>query len=255
MKLTYVPVKIAKSIVLLVTTDVEGSLRAQTAGWLLRRVEDAEQVVFAAWNGDEPRLETAAGGLSVNGAMALCAWLALENGVPLGETWSFPLPAGPVSLLCAVTPVNTCCLVTVTMPAPEETTISLPGSEIALPVVRFPGISHVIVPVGSVSRTEARELLRRWSHLLPAPAAGMLFWNEDALSLDPLIWDKALGAAAWRQSCAGAAAAVGAYLSGRAGETVSLRQPGGIMAVTRSDALTVTAAAEVGRSKTVDLIF
>ena len=123
MKLTYVPVKIARSITLLVTSPVESSLRAQTAGWLLRRAQEAEAVVFVEWDGDVPRLETAGGELSVDGAMALTAWLALDNGVPMGETWDFPLAlnGGALSLPCAVTPVNTCCVVTVTMPRAEVT--------------------------------------------------------------------------------------------------------------------------------------
>lgn len=255
MKLTYVPVKIAKSTTLLVTSTVEASLRTQTAGWLLRHTDEAEQAVFADWNGDEPQLGTASGALNVNGAMALCAWLALQNDLPLGETWSFPLPlsAVPAPLPCAVTTVNTCCIVTVTMP--DADFFSVRAGDLALPAVRFPGVSHVIAPAGAVSRVDAAELLRRWSRTLPDPAVGLLFWNGDALSFDPLILDGASGAAVWRQSCGSAAAAVGAYLAGRAGETVSLKQPGGIMAVTRADALTVTATAEVGRSKTVDLVF
>ena len=97
MKLTYVPVKIARDTTLLVTSPVDASLRAQTAGWLLRRVGGGDHVAFVTWNGDEPQLGTVSGGLDVNGAMALCAWLALQNNLPMGEAWSFPLamPDGP----------------------------------------------------------------------------------------------------------------------------------------------------------------
>lgn len=253
MNLTYVSVKIARSVTLLVTSPVEASLRGQAAAWLLRREKEAEQAAFVTWEGDEPRLNTVSGALNVNGAMALCAWLALRNSLPLGETWSFPLAlSGGASLPCAVTSVNTCCVVTVTMPHPELTT--LPG-DLALPVVRYPGVSYAIAPVGAVSREDAPALLRRWSRALPDGAAGLLLWDEDALSFEALIEDKALHTAVWRLSSAGAAAAVGAYLHGRAGETVSLRQPGGLMAVTQSDGLTVTATAEVGRERTVDLVF
>lgn len=256
MKLTYVSVKTAKSITLLITSPVESALRTQTAGWLLRREKDAEAVVFVEWDGDTPRLETVGGALSVNGAMALTAWLALDNGVPMGETWSFPLSGGPVELPCAVTPVNTCCLVTVTMPPAEVAELPL-SDGLTLPLVRYPGASYIIAPVGTVQRTAATELLRRWGSQWNTPAVSLLFWNEDARSFDPLIYDKALNTTTWRQSCAGAAAAVGMYLGSKAGRTVSLHQPGGAMAVTVADdgALTVTAPAEVGSSHNVDLVF
>ena len=258
MKLTYVSVKIAKSITLLVTSPVERALRAQTAGWLLRREKDAEQAVFVEWDGDVPRLETVSGSLSVDGAMALTAWLALDNGVPLGETWDFPLSlnGGAQSLSCAVTPVNTCCLVTVTMPQAEVTDFT-PSDGLTLPLVRFPGVAHLIAPIGAVQRTAAAELLRRRGAALNVPSVGLLFWNEGARSFDPLIWDRTANSAVWRQSCADAAAAVGVYLSGKAGQTVSLHQPGGVMAVTATEdgGYTVTATAEVGSTRTVDLVF
>ena len=258
MKLTYVPVKIARSITLLVTSPVESSLRAQTAGWLLRRAQEAEAVVFVEWDGDVPRLETAGGELSVDGAMALTAWLALDNGVPMGETWDFPLAlnGGALSLPCAVTPVNTCCVVTVTMPRAEVTDFS-PSDGLTLPLVRYPGIAYLIAPTGAVQRTAAADLLRQWSRQLSAPAVGLLFWNEGAHSFDPLSWSKATGSAVWRRSCAGGAAAVGDWLRGKAGQSVSLNQPGGAMAVTLGEAgaVTVTAAAEVGSGRTVDLVF
>ena len=258
MKLTYVPVKIAKSTTLLVTSPVESALRAQTAGWLLRREPRADRVVYAAWDGDVPRLETADGTLSVDGAVALTAWLALDSGVPTGETWDFPLALshGLPSLPCAVTPVNTCCLVTVTMPPAEVTAASLPG-DLTLPLVRFPGSSFLIAPAGTVQRTAAAQLLPRWAAALNVPSLGLLFWNEGARSFDPLIRSSAAGSPVWRQSSAGGAAAMGAYLCGSLGQTVSLHQPGGVMAVTRTDegAFTVTAAAEVGRGRTVELVF
>ena len=258
MKLTYVPVKIARSITLLVTSPVESSLRAQTAGWLLRRAQEAEAVVFVEWDGDVPRLETAGGELSVDGAMALTAWLALDNGVPAGETWDFPLAlnGGALSLPCAVTPVNTCCVVTVTMPRAEVTDFS-PSDGLTLPLVRYPGIAYLIAPTGAVQRTAAADLLRQWSSQLSVPAVGLLFWNEGARSFDPLIWDRASGKPVWRQSCADAAAAVGVFLSGKLGQSVSLHQPGGFMAVTAAEdgAFTVTAPAEVGNARTTELVF
>ncbi|MBQ1675473.1 MAG: hypothetical protein II069_05525, partial [Oscillospiraceae bacterium] len=99
--------------------------------------------------------------------------------------------------------------------------------------------------------------LRQWSRQLSVPAVGLLFWNEGARSFDPLSWSKADSSAVWRRSCAGGAAAVGNWLRGRAGQSVSLNQPGGAMAVTLGEAgaVTVTAAAEVGSGRTVDLVF
>lgn len=254
--LTYVPVKIAKSIVLLVTSPVDDALRAQTAGWLLRRVDHAEQAVFAAWDGDTPRLETADGALTVNGAAALCAWLAGVNQLPAGETWTFPLPCcgGAFALNCAVTPVNACALVTVTLPQPERFSVAAGGR--TLTALRYPGVSHVIVPAGELARAGKPEMLQSLGRELNTPRAGLLFWNEEARFLDPLLMSRNTAAPVWRQSSGSAAGALGEYLAGRLGGAVSVRMPGGTMAVTASGgAFVVTVAAETGGSRNVELVF
>ena len=256
MNLTYAPVKIARSIVLLVTSPVESSLRTQVSGWLLRRVEHADQVAFAAWDGDEPRLETADGALTVNSAAALCAWLAGTKDLPAGETWEFPLACsgGSFALNCSVTRVSNCALVTVTMPQPEIASVPVGGQ--TLTVIRYPGVSHVIVPAGEMERTGAPAVLQSLGRTLATPRTGLLFWNEGARLLDPLLMSRGAGSPVWCQSSGSAAGALGAYLAGRLGDTVSVKMPGGAMAVTRSgDAVTVTAAAEVGGKRTVELVF
>lgn len=267
MKVEYDVVKLARSQLLVVTSPMEPALRAQAADWLRRREVDITSVSFLEWENDEPRLFTADGTFSLEAVMAACACLARMEDVPLGADWQFALPVSGLGdpLPCAVTPVRTACLVTLSLPLPEqmgEKSFPLTDGTISLPVVSLPGLSCLIAPAGAVARTSAAEALRFWSTLLPGSAAALLLWNEGAGILDALICDKASGQCRWVDSCAAGVGAMGAWLTTqrRKNQCLTLKQNGGPMAVTtrwqeKLEGLSVSGSVEWLRRRSVNLVF
>lgn len=100
------------------------------------------------------------------------------------------------------------------------------------PIVRFSGISHVILPA-SVSRTEAEGLIRPLCAELRAEALGLMLFDEEQGTLSPLVCVPGADSLFWEHSCASGTSAVGAYMAVREGRDISLalRQSGGSLSI------------------------
>ena len=269
MVLRYTVIDPTINITLLVTTPVRRELQPQTAAWLLRREKDAEQVGFLEPSDAAPaRLQMMGGEFCGNATMGLGAWLCRREKLPHSVTHDFALDisgaAAPVP--CSVTPVNYGYLATVEMPLPEKMeTRSFPtgDSELSLPVVFLPGICHIIAPQDAVDRLQAEELLRRWSASLPGEAVGLILLDEEHTVIDPLVYVKPTDTAVWERGCGSGSAAAACALTHRrgAGQCLSIKQPGGTIAVTTQwdgsavTGLTITGTVSLGREKTVDVVF
>ena len=117
---------------------------------------------------------------------------------------------------------------TVDMPRPaaiEE--IDLPGAGL-LPVVRFEGISHVILQQ-EMPRDKAQELAPVWCEALGTDALGLLFLDQEKSSMTPLVYVPTAQTLCWEKSCASGTTAVCAYLAEQnsAPCSICLCQPGG----------------------------
>jgi hypothetical protein len=267
MKVQYTVADPAKNITLLVTSPAEPSLRHQLGARLLPLEKDARQAAFLERGAEGYRLETACGEFDGGAVMAAASLLAFDEKAGFGETLTVRLQVAgvPGSVTCEVTPVRTCDLVTLAMPLPlaiTDTSFPLTDGSITYPVVSFPGISHVIVPAGTVDRASAQEVLGHWSALLPSPAAAMLFWNGVDRSFDTLLYRKAAESAEWLNASADGAAAIAAWLTTRQREglSLSLKQPGGVTAaVSRWQdglvSLTVSGTVSLVKDASVDLVF
>ena len=79
-----------------------------------------------------------------------------------------------------------------------------------------------------------------WCRHLNADALGLMFLDRDACSLTPLVYVPAAGTLCWENSCDSGTTAAGAFLAGQTGLpfSISLRQPGGSLTVTRGGAVT-----------------
>lgn len=269
MVLRYTVIDPTKNITLLVTTPVQRNLQAQTAAWLLRRERDAEQVGFLETAADgTPRLQMMGGEFCGNATMGLGAWLCRRQRLSHGVTHDFALDisGAEAPVPCSVTPVNYGYLATVEMPLPEkmeERTFPAGDSELSLTVVFLPGICHIIAPKSAIDRTQAEELLRRWSASLPGEAVGLILLDEERTAIDPLVYVKPTDTAVWERGCGSGSAAVACYLTAKRGENqcLSVRQQGGtIAAVTAWDgqrvtALHITGSVALLEEKSVDVIF
>ncbi len=129
------------------------------------------------------------------------------------------------------------------MPLPEsveevqlstETADSQPEIR-AFSVVRFAGISHVILDTENVTLTReaAQRLAPLWCKTLGADALGLMFIDVRAGRLDPLVYVPEADTLFWESSCASGTTAVGAWMFSKTKEAVSLSlsQPGGVLRV------------------------
>ena len=129
--------------------------------------------------------------------------------------------------------------------------------EKTLPVVSFPGITHVILQE-KMTRGEAEARAKCWCRLLEADALGLMFLEqggeEDAFSarnadgrdvpdqtkewnLIPLVYVPAADTLFWEKACGSGTTAVGAWSAFLRKERVSLslKQPGGVLGIDASE--------------------
>lgn len=123
--------------------------------------------------------------------------------------------------------VNSACFEgEVAMPLPESISECsfLDGFEgYTFPLVRFPGICHAIVPVGTIERERAKAVIASWCRQLGADALGLMFFDRNKHTLTPLVYVASTDTAVWEGSCASGTAAVAAYLAELDGEYASVR--------------------------------
>ena len=264
MRLDYTIFDPTGNITLLVTSPVPRGLQSQAASQLLCREETAEQVGFLEFSdGEQPRLQMMGGEFCGNASMSLGVWLCQQERLPAGMTVDFQLDVSGTDapVPCSVTPLPGCSIGTVSMPLPErieDRTFPLSNGEITLPVVFLPGICHIIAPNGTIQRYQAEDLLRVWADTLPTLAVGLLLLDEQRMHFDPLVLVKDTDTAVWEHGCGSGTAAIACWFTSqhKAGQCLSLKQPGGtIAAVTTWDSnavtsLTITGTVKIGKSKT-----
>lgn len=120
----------------------------------------------------------------------------------------------------------------------EMRDFSLPNLHAALPLVRMPGISHIVIERSSPfydlrnTRTEAERIVCQWSHDLGVDGLGLMFL-EDTGNLEPLVYVCKSNTTFWEHSCASGSSAVGMYLATKAQSRVdvTLHEPGGNLRV------------------------
>ena len=119
------------------------------------------------------------------------------------------------------------------MPQPEELSrkrLCFEGTEMLLPVVRLPGIAHIIC-TGPLDRAFAEAALKRWCVELEAPAAGIMLLDREKMSLMPLVYVRKAETLFWESSCASGTCAAAVWLSSVTGTygTYSFTEPGGTL--------------------------
>lgn len=191
----------------------------------------AEQVGFLSPCESGVSLRMAGGEFCGNAAMSAAALYAMERGIA----------DGTVSVAVAGTPdpvdVRVCALAdgsmrgTVTMPRPLSVQDELFPDGAYRPVVRFPGITHVILEA-PLPRETAETLAPIWCAHLNAASVGLMQFDRQAGTLSPLVYVPSADTLFWENSCASGTAAVGAYLRAKDGPvSLSVRQKGGTLRI------------------------
>ena len=246
MKLLYYKVNPTGNITLIVETPVPRESQSAAAAALMAADKTAEQVGFI----EQPSLPGSALRLQMMGG-EFCGNAALSAGA-LARLLSLPETDGDsirLEISGAAEPLEVevfhesgrLYTGTVDMPLPRScfTALLTDGDrEFQLPVVRFPGISHVIINSRSIEKygfkvRNAEARIESWCRQLGVEALGMMFWDEADGLLNPFVYVSGTNTAVWESSCASGSTAVAVYSAlseGRSTE-LNLRQPGGVLTV------------------------
>ncbi len=217
----------------LVESPVIDSLRQSVAAAVMASHGEIEQLGFLSPAPDaaDIALSMAGGEFCGNACLSAAAYYLRQNGIDSGPV--------RVSVSGAPETVNTQLEKlreneysgTVEMPLPLS--LEMLDSPIgALPIVRFPGISHAII-TSPLSPAEAEELIVPLCRQLGAEALGLMLLKEECSSLSPLVYVPGAKSLFWERSCASGTTAVGAYLALREKKDISLclAQPGGSLSI------------------------
>ena len=234
-RLRYVRMDPTGNRTLLVKTSVPAGDRPALAARLMALEPDAEQVGFLSpgLDGSYIALRMAGGEFCGNAAMSAAVFYALENHIPEGTVAvSVSGAERPVAVEFTRLPEGSY-RGTVTMPGPLSVRRERPSpGEAPVPLVRFPGIAHAILP-GTPDRGEAERLAPLWCRSFGVEALGLMFLDQAAGAMTPLVYVPGADTLCWENSCASGTTAVGAYLAGTEGRPLrlALRQPGGTLEI------------------------
>ena len=217
---------------LLVETPIPIEEQPAVAGKLMALEPETEQVGFVSTAGEGVVLRMAGGEFCGNATMSAAALCLKQKERREGTvTVSVSGAKEPVPVTISSCSENVWDG-TVQMPSAlsvEEKSLPQSGP---FPVVRFPGITHVILE-NSTLIGDAERLAPEWCRALGADALGLMFLNREAGTLRPLVWVPVAGTRCWESSCASGTTAVGAFLFAKTGKalSLSLRQPGGTLGI------------------------
>ena len=263
MTLSYQKYSPTGNVTVLVTTPVPRSMQPGIAARLLEDV-GGEQVGFIEPVTDSrcaARLQMMGGEFCGNATMSLGAMLARETGLSDGAAMDLLLEvsgsADPVA--CHIRRAGEAFTGTVQMPLPTgvgETVLDTDAGALTVPLVRLPGIAHLILPADAgLDEAQLRRRLPLWNDAIGADAIGALRFNADALSMDPLVWVPSAGTLVREHGCGSGTAAIGCIQALAAGRDVEagVRQPGGTITVRAGvEGNAITALSITGRVTLVE---
>lgn len=247
------------NITVLVTSPYTDETRQKIIRESFEKVPSCEQVGFIVPVSDKAvRLEMMAYEFCGNATLSAAAWHAGMHGLESGSESDITvitsgvneplevhvsnlggidqaksMPEGSTSELFS----GDVFVGTVSMPQP--TADSFHG----YPLIRFDGISHLIVPAGDFTDEEAEKAVKEFAGELGVPALGMML-TEDfgsitspqnavrTVSMRPLVYVPGSATLFWEQGCATGSTALGWYRYDAAGITCTeASQPGGVIQV------------------------
>ena len=226
------------NVTILVKAPTPAPEQPALAAALLKAEPAAEQVGFLSpggGGGAALSLRMAGGEFCGNAAMSAAALYCMERGLRDARvSVRVSGAAEPVGVQAAALPGGAYACA-VDMPRPksvEMTELSLDGREYALPLVRFDGICHLILP-GGFDRGAAERAAKRWCAELGAAALGLMLLDAPNGRMTPLVCVPGGDTLYWERSCASGTAAAGAYMAWKTGAAaeLALEQPGGILRV------------------------
>ncbi len=233
MRLDYFLLDPTGNITILVTSPVPVEKQAYAAARLMAREQNAEQVGFLS---SAPSCDIAlrmAGGEFCGNAAMCSAVIAADRASLTEGKMRVRVSGAEEPVMARVSRLRDGSWEgTVDMPKPISCMDMMLPEEGICPVVSFEGISHVIV-TREISPKRAEILARRWCSYLGCDALGIMFLDQAAMRLKPLVCVPGAGTLCWENSCASGTTAVGVYLAREGGGKARavLRQPAGDLTI------------------------
>ena len=228
-----------------VTLIVEGAVpveqQAALAAELMKRDTEAEQVGFLSKPqrfGSAAALRMMGGEFCGNAAISAAALVMDSHGAKNGEKASVRLEISGADEPLNVETVKLSDGLysgTLSMPLPTacfDCELMSFGERTVLPMVRLPGISHIIVH-DEIGGDKAERVIRDWCRQTDSEALGLMFTDDENGLLRPLVYVEKTDSLVWESSCASGSVAVCAYRAMKSGtaQELRLRQPGGVLSV------------------------
>lgn len=258
MKLNYAIYDPTQNITMLVTTPVPRSRQPELAAELMAFRPEVEQVGYLeppSLPGAQVRLQMMGGEFCGNATMSTVAYLFQQGKVSCNNPVLLEVSGASNLISCTLDEQDDAFWGTVDMPLPTQFgTVELPGLGF-VPAVFFPGIVHCIIPSGRMIQVEAEAAIRPLCMSLGAPACGILLFDSVLGSFTPLVYVASTDTAVWESGCGSGSAALAAHLAAEArrGQTVSLRQPGGVIIASATwDGEVVSALSITGRIRRLE---
>ena len=225
------------NITVLVTEPVDRKMRQEVAASILKKEPSAEQLGFLMSSEiADIELEMAGGEFCGNASMSAAAYHAMKNGIDRGSVL--------VKVSGADEPVKVD--VSKNEDGSFNGTVCMPGQFFvekftfndgcSFPVVRFPGIDHIIIAAEENSKYDRKDLetrIKNYSAQLGSLCIGIMLFDPKQNSLTPLVYVPGADTLFWEHSCASGSSAVGAWLSDERKSPVNteLHEPGGDLLV------------------------
>lgn len=240
MEINWLKYSPTENMTALVTTAVPVFRRTEVGAAIMNADPEIEQVGFiqkAHWPESRIRIEMAGGEFCGNAAMCAAVY-SISAQLQPGMSSMFPIESTGASdfVVCMVRINSGHSIGTVDLPLPtgiDTALLSFHGKSYQMPLVRFPGITHAILPADAMDHASAEEAIREWTRIEGADALGLIFFNSATSYIEPLVYVPAANTLCWERGCASGSAALGAFLASLAGAGVvtDVRQPGGIIKV------------------------
>ncbi len=217
---------------ILVETPVDVIDQPRVAEALMKEEPSAEQTGFLSRPADQAiTLRMAGGEFCGNAAMSAAVYQAEQRGIASGniqvifEGMSQPVNAS----VKRNTDGSWDAAVEMPDPLSVESAVMPDGKRFS--VVRFDGISHVIIE--QEIEEHAEQLAKERCAALQADAVGLLYLDLEHSVLTPLVYVPGAGTMCWESACGSGTAAVGYWLARKRNEEVrlSLTQPGGTLSI------------------------
>lgn len=231
-EISYVLMDPSGNRTILAETPVDAADQPGIAEELMKQEPSAEQAGFVRLSsGNTVDLRMAGGEFCGNAAMSAAVYKAEQSGMVSGEVQViFPDMPQPVKAFVRRNNAGYWDA-EVEMPAPVsiETAVMPDGKQ--FPVVKFNGISHVIIEQGIEKNAET--LARERCAALRADAVGLMYLDREHSVLTPLVYVPGAGTMFWESACGSGSTAVGCWMAREQNRNVrlSLRQPGGELTI------------------------